>query len=78
MADLMTKPKAWLRTLSDDDLQTLVDRVPDEGPLDDCRDNYGWMQTIEGVDYRIPIGWALFEMSVRKQLDQWARKQEGS
>jgi len=78
MADLITKPNAWLRTLADADLRTLIDRVPDKGPVDDCRDNYGWQQTIDGVDYRIPVGWARAELEVREQLADWARGVDGS
>lgn len=71
MADLMTKPKAWLRTLSDAELDAAIARVPDWGPLGAVNDNYGWQQEIDGVEYRIAIGWAKFERQVRDQLRLW-------
>ncbi len=74
LADLI--PKAWLRTLSDVDLDTIIERVPADGPLGADCDRYGWQQTIDGDDYRLPIEWAKAERQIRGQLAAWSQKVE--
>ncbi len=63
--DLMTAPHAWLRTLTDDELDEAIAMLPDS------KDAYGWQQEIDGQTYRIPICWAKSERQIRQLLEKW-------
>ena len=71
--DLMTAPHAWLRTLTDDELDEAIALVPDreDDIPENCEDPYGWQQEIDGKTYRIPIGWAQSERQIRQLLKKW-------